>query len=310
METTIGVSDLRRALLADAQVEPARCVCQLIAGDRRVSCIYRPVGAGTYAFDSAEIETSVAAGGLAKSGSCVLWPWHVSLLESWLRALDPDAEVSLLYDSGRYSLEARSHHTALQLDLRPERAKQYSCRLQRDRASTPVDCLVRRLLEGSGASGDREGMQPTLFAGDAEGSTPRGSGFHQLPETRTELAAVIRALDSRVREGNGAWHIGHEAVERNPLLAHLMKKWHGFQCQLCGFAFETCYGYGYVEVHHLDHLADAGLDVSSNMLVVCANHHRMLHHAVVRKVRHTSVEVELEINDTLHRVPVGLACQD
>lgn len=52
-------------------------------------------------------------------------------------------------------------------------------------------------------------------------------------------------------------------------------------CQICGFTFSKRDGTHFSEVHHLEKLSDGGWEKPINMIVVCANHHRMLHYGKV-----------------------------
>jgi predicted HNH restriction endonuclease len=58
---------------------------------------------------------------------------------------------------------------------------------------------------------------------------------------------------------------------------------HGLACMACGFEFEKTYGQfgaGFAEVHHMMPLAEAGTrktDPSTDLVVLCANCHRMVH---------------------------------
>lgn len=74
---------------------------------------------------------------------------------------------------------------------------------------------------------------------------------------------------------------------RNPQLVRDAKQKHGCTCQICGFDYRAFYGPlgdGYIEVHHLNPLSeraeteDDDLTTSlDEVIVVCANCHRMLH---------------------------------
>jgi 5-methylcytosine-specific restriction protein A len=62
------------------------------------------------------------------------------------------------------------------------------------------------------------------------------------------------------------------------------KNHYGYKCHACGFDFADTYGeigLNYVEVHHLNQLADAGgehlVNPIADLRPVCANCHRMLH---------------------------------
>lgn len=72
--------------------------------------------------------------------------------------------------------------------------------------------------------------------------------------------------------------------ERNPKLRKQAIQIHGTTCMVCGFNFEDKYGsYGkdYIEVHHVKPLSKSQENIEVNpetdMVVVCANCHRMIH---------------------------------
>jgi len=48
-------------------------------------------------------------------------------------------------------------------------------------------------------------------------------------------------------------------------------------CQLCGWAPRRCYGADICEVHHLRWLSRGGPDAIGNLVLVCPNHHRIIH---------------------------------
>ena len=72
--------------------------------------------------------------------------------------------------------------------------------------------------------------------------------------------------------------------ERNPKLRSATIKEQGLTCKICGFNFEDFYGdvgIGFIEVHHLTPISilnpDQKLCPVNDMVVVCANCHRMFH---------------------------------
>lgn len=71
--------------------------------------------------------------------------------------------------------------------------------------------------------------------------------------------------------------------ERDPKLRQLAIALHGLDCMACGFNFEKVYGPlgdGFIEVHHVTPLSEVGLsstDAETDLVVLCANCHRMLH---------------------------------
>jgi 5-methylcytosine-specific restriction enzyme A len=79
----------------------------------------------------------------------------------------------------------------------------------------------------------------------------------------------------------------HKRLERNRKLADSAKKYHGYNCQACGFNFQAKYGMignGFIEAHHLRSLSKlkgtvVELDPRTDFVVLCPNCHRMIHRA-------------------------------
>jgi len=68
-------------------------------------------------------------------------------------------------------------------------------------------------------------------------------------------------------------------LKRNLELPCLLKELYGFKCQVCGFDFKPRYGVPYSETHHVVWMSRGGVDHSNNIIVVCPNHHRIIHNA-------------------------------
>lgn len=105
-------------------------------------------------------------------------------------------------------------------------------------------------------------------------------------------AAEGEALIRQIAECDGLSveykHVaGQTAVRygRNQKLAALLKRLHARRCQWCGIALETAKGGAYCEVHHVVALSDGGTDTSQNMLVLCPNHHVIMHHCLLEPPR-------------------------
>lgn len=77
----------------------------------------------------------------------------------------------------------------------------------------------------------------------------------------------------------------HKRLERNRKLAEAAKRYHGHNCQACGFNFQAVYGTigkGFIEAHHLRSLSKlkgtvVELDPKTDFAVLCPNCHRMIH---------------------------------
>ncbi len=60
----------------------------------------------------------------------------------------------------------------------------------------------------------------------------------------------------------------------------------------CGFTFSKKNGGFYSEAHHLTLLSQEGSQDENNVVILCPNHHRMLHYA--------QVEIQDKDNNKLH----------
>lgn len=111
-----------------------------------------------------------------------------------------------------------------------------------------------------------------------------------------ELEAFVLGLLSGLPNAPNLWVSSPEArteggekvfvstrYERDPKLRDEALRIHGLACMACGFDFAKTYGslgVGFAEVHHVIPLADAGsrkTDPATDLSVLCANCHRMVH---------------------------------
>lgn len=68
-------------------------------------------------------------------------------------------------------------------------------------------------------------------------------------------------------------------IKRNTELPCVLKELYSFKCQVCGYNFKPRYPVAYSETHHILWLSRGGIDHSNNLIVVCPNHHRIIHEA-------------------------------
>lgn len=115
--------------------------------------------------------------------------------------------------------------------------------------------------------------------------------------TVSPILQRIQALDAiNTAMGVTSKEVLAKTYERDQELSNLIKLARGEACQICGYYFVGSDGKRYVECHHLEHLANDGLDCSKNIVVVCANHHRQLHYGSAKILSHTSAFVVIEID--------------
>jgi len=69
----------------------------------------------------------------------------------------------------------------------------------------------------------------------------------------------------------------HEEFYRDSLLSESLKSIYDHRCQVCGMNFKIKYEKPFSETHHIHSLSQGGLDISKNIIVICPNHHRIIH---------------------------------
>ena len=93
--------------------------------------------------------------------------------------------------------------------------------------------------------------------------------------------------------------------ERSHIARRLCLEHYGAVCQICGFDFEKVYGKRdndepYIEIHHINPLAESSaekgehkVDYVNDLIPVCANCHRMLHHMKKRTLHPSELKAIL-----------------
>jgi len=71
----------------------------------------------------------------------------------------------------------------------------------------------------------------------------------------------------------------YQRVKRYQKIVNMLKQKYGYKCQVCGFSFHMDNGNNYCEAHHIKMLSEDGSQTPNNVIILCANHHRMFHYA-------------------------------
>lgn len=79
----------------------------------------------------------------------------------------------------------------------------------------------------------------------------------------------------------------------------------GCKCQICGQTFLMDNGKYYCEAHHLIPISEDGSQGSENVIILCANHHRMFHYAKNNiSIREENGEKIISIDGVCYRIAV------
>lgn len=115
----------------------------------------------------------------------------------------------------------------------------------------------------------------------------------ETPTQEAELVPIHEVMDRFGRKRALATIYNHDRIAvlrpvptklvtapefmRNQALADGLKAFYECRCQICGQDFEPRYGVPYAETHHIQYLRAGGPDISTNIVVICPNHHRIIH---------------------------------
>lgn len=116
-----------------------------------------------------------------------------------------------------------------------------------------------------------------LIADHAYETTPNVDQFTEFPGTPLELRRAVENL-VETQDETPAERI-RKVYKRSVLVAHYARVRAAGKCEACGSdaPFETNNGERFLEVHHIDRLADGGADQFDKVAAVCPNCHRRIH---------------------------------
>ena len=65
----------------------------------------------------------------------------------------------------------------------------------------------------------------------------------------------------------------------NRKIGEYLKELYGYRCQICGCLIGEEYGSHIAEAHHIDYFVKSLNNNADNQMIVCPNHHRIIHDA-------------------------------
>ena len=87
---------------------------------------------------------------------------------------------------------------------------------------------------------------------------------------------TLYELHGRVNEQRRKWPL-REATPRSRAHVEALRRMYRGRCQLCGWESRTAHAVDVCEGHHLQWLSRGGGDATDNMVLLCPNHHRLVH---------------------------------
>lgn len=94
-------------------------------------------------------------------------------------------------------------------------------------------------------------------------------------------------------------------VKRYRSIVNKKKMECGCKCQICSRTFLMDNGNYYCEAHHLIPISEDGSQGIENVIILCANHHRMFHYAKNNiSIREENGEMIINIDGVCYRIAV------
>lgn len=99
-------------------------------------------------------------------------------------------------------------------------------------------------------------------------------------ETHAEIDAeefeIEHALEDESAKIIERFHLG-KFRQLNREIGNHLKSIYDFRCQICGKNIGESYGTNLVEAHHIEFFSKSYNNNGENLLIVCPNHHRIIH---------------------------------
>jgi predicted restriction endonuclease len=119
---------------------------------------------------------------------------------------------------------------------------------------------------------------------------------NEFQQREIELLEDLPPLVNETRE------VIVKQIKRYYSITENCKRKYNNKCQIkgCGFTFKKKNGEFYSEAHHLIPLSKGGTQEENNVIILCPNHHRMMHYADVEIEDFEQNERKLRINADTH----------
>ena len=94
--------------------------------------------------------------------------------------------------------------------------------------------------------------------------------------------SVEAAFNYDIADGNSGWELQiQEAKIRklNRKIGENLKRLYGYRCQICGKVIGEQYALYIAKAHHIDYFVHSLNNDANNQMIVCPNHHSIIHDA-------------------------------
>lgn len=160
------------------------------------------------------------------------------------------------------------------------------------------------ILELANSSSIKKKKTQDLLALEAAFEEPQFDAIEEAiqPDVESLSAEKVKELiatrDTRNKgKGDFKRNQTRRIYSRDPVLSALLKRMYADTCQIntCQANFRLDHGF-FTETHHIIPRHKKGEDTSSNILVLCPNHHKLFDKSTVRIIERTRTLVTLDVS--------------
>ncbi|QDK81272.1 hypothetical protein EXU85_22730 [Spirosoma sp. KCTC 42546] len=123
--------------------------------------------------------------------------------------------------------------------------------------------------------------------------------LHKL--TREQLIDMLKQLKSKP---SSKISIKGERYSRDNFTIALLKILRDFKCQICDTSILKANGSFYIEAAHIVPKRDRGEESSSNILILCPNHHKEFDYGKVENLQQIDERISFKLNGRLVDLPL------
>lgn len=137
------------------------------------------------------------------------------------------------------------------------------------------------------------------------------SFYEAVGDKNADTVAGIIALEKQMKDKIPEVKERISSYIERGAIANKVKKLTSYRCMVCDalgtppYSFKKKNGDHYVETHHVTHVAIAqkGVLSISNLITVCANHHRQLHYGETELLQNTNDEFIFKVDNSVIEIP-------
>lgn len=108
---------------------------------------------------------------------------------------------------------------------------------------------------------------------------PNRDGKNEYGDNQSREALLTEDDVGKLEDQISMMELKIALMKKDLQLVQKLKKRYDYRCQICGYNFLMDNGEYYCEAHYIEPVTEDNEQTAENVLILCANHHRMFHYA-------------------------------